>query len=110
MSGLHRNGLSLPMALIMAAEFEASGHVSTGMFQGLSGGNISSADKMASAASELNRAGSRIAGISAAFNRASRSLSTMTPGDSATTVTHRDMAVRQKRYRIVDYSRVTCMH
>src|SRR4051794_19460155 len=72
MSGLYRNGLSAPTEATIFAEFGWSGQSSTRRFHGLSGGNTSRAEQMASASGVSKLTGFVIAGILAARMRSRR--------------------------------------
>src|SRR4051794_3512723 len=72
MSGLYRNGLAAPTEATIFAEFGCVGQSSTTRFHGLSGGNTSRAEQMASASGVSNITGLVIAGILAERTRSTR--------------------------------------
>src|SRR5438094_195503 len=72
MSGLYRSGLSGPAEATIFGEFGWSGQSSTTRFHGLSGGNTSRAEQIASASGVSKPTGLVTAGILALRMRSSR--------------------------------------
>lgn len=87
MSGLYRSGLSAPIDAMMFFEFACNGQSETTWFQGLSGGNTSSAEQIASASGVLNITGLVMRGIFAVRIRSSRAGSVFTGLEEASSVT-----------------------
>src|SRR3954471_10677603 len=72
MSGLYRSGFAGPTEATIFAEFGWTGQSSTSWFHGLSGGNTSRAEQIASASGVSNDTGRSNFGIFAARSRSNR--------------------------------------